>query len=198
MRKMKRIFTNSLSRTSLNSSTLSLGYKELKRKFSKLTKDFESLEKENSILEKENEKLKEKQINDLSKVNTSKVTKLQKEVIHLRQSLDKFVNGIENLNKKFGCRSYDYKECPKESFKPSRTNPKGPKKIWSLCSKTSIQRKEDELPSEVIKKNNLYKINLAHLTNENITCLVSINDDQWMWHKKLGCYTLLPRIFKLK
>ncbi|RDX77354.1 hypothetical protein CR513_42541, partial [Mucuna pruriens] len=36
------------------------------------------------------------------------------------------------------------------------------------------------------RQNNLYKIDLEDLTNQNITCLVSINDDQWTWHKKLG------------
>ncbi|RDX74663.1 hypothetical protein CR513_45560, partial [Mucuna pruriens] len=81
-----------------NSSTFSLRYKELKIKFSKLSKDFESLEKENSILKKENEKLKEEQTNDLSKVNTYEITELQKEVIDLRQSLAKFLNGREPLS----------------------------------------------------------------------------------------------------
>ncbi|RDY09780.1 hypothetical protein CR513_05822, partial [Mucuna pruriens] len=74
-------------------------YEDGEEKFSKLSKEFESLKKkENDILKKENEKLKEEQTQDLSKVNTSKVNKqLQKEVIDLRQSLGKFVNGQENL-----------------------------------------------------------------------------------------------------
>ncbi|RDX76425.1 hypothetical protein CR513_43585, partial [Mucuna pruriens] len=125
-----------------NSSTLSIGYKELKKKF-------DSLKKENDVLKKENEKLKGKQTKDIYKVNTSKVNEqLQKEVIDLRQSLAKFVIGSENLKKllkynrhphnkfglgfdkkkeikknksnvhylncrKFGHMFYDYKECPK-------------------------------------------------------------------------------------
>ncbi|RDX68011.1 hypothetical protein CR513_53051, partial [Mucuna pruriens] len=106
-----------------NSLTLSLKYKDLKRKFSKLSKDFKSLEKENSIFKKENEKLNEEQTNNLSKVNTSEVTELQKEVIDHKQI-------VEVHNKKLGRRSYDCGECPKGSFKPSRTNPKRSKKIW--------------------------------------------------------------------
>ncbi|RDY14800.1 hypothetical protein CR513_00064, partial [Mucuna pruriens] len=94
-----------------NSSTLSLGYKELKKNFQK----FESLEKENGILKKENEKLKEEQTSDLSKVNILKVNELQREVINLRQSLAKFVKGIR---------------CPKGPSKPTRTNRREPKKIW--------------------------------------------------------------------
>ncbi|RDX91267.1 hypothetical protein CR513_26783, partial [Mucuna pruriens] len=126
-----------------NSSTISLGYKELKKFFSKLSK--------------------EEQTSNLSKVNISKVNELQKEVIDLRQSLAKFVNDTKNLNKllkyirrphdklglgfekdkelkekpnihclnhrNFGCRFYDYIVHPKGSSKSSRTNPKGPKKI---------------------------------------------------------------------
>ncbi|RDY00868.1 hypothetical protein CR513_15882, partial [Mucuna pruriens] len=64
--------------------------------------------KENSILKKENERLKE-QTNDLSKVNIYEVIELQKEVIELRQSLAKFVNGTQNLNKllKYNRSPYD-------------------------------------------------------------------------------------------
>ncbi|RDX95235.1 hypothetical protein CR513_22271, partial [Mucuna pruriens] len=45
-----------------NSSTFSVGYKDLKRRFSKLPKDFKFLQKENVSLRKENKNLKEKQI----------------------------------------------------------------------------------------------------------------------------------------
>ncbi|RDX82489.1 hypothetical protein CR513_36728, partial [Mucuna pruriens] len=89
-----------------NSSTLSIGYKDLKTKFSKLSKE------------------------DLSKVNTSKVNKqLQKEVINLRHSLAKFVNGYENLQK-FGHLSCDCIDHPKGLSKLSRTNKKGLNRIW--------------------------------------------------------------------
>ncbi|RDY04547.1 hypothetical protein CR513_11734, partial [Mucuna pruriens] len=47
------------------------------------------------------------------------------------------------------------------------------------------------------RQNNLYKIDLANLTNKNATCLVSISDDQWTWHKKLG-HPSLRLISKLK
>ncbi|RDX88611.1 hypothetical protein CR513_29775, partial [Mucuna pruriens] len=138
----------------LNEKIQHLKMRMMKRKISKPTKDFESLEKENSILKKENENLKEEQTNDLSNVNTSKVTKLPKEVTNLRQSPakfllkysrsphDKFGLGFKKEKKikekpnihcsnyrKFGHRSYDYQKCLKGPSKPSRTNPKGPKKI---------------------------------------------------------------------
>ncbi|RDY04468.1 hypothetical protein CR513_11819, partial [Mucuna pruriens] len=47
------------------------------------------------------------------------------------------------------------------------------------------------------RKNNLYKIDLADLTNQNVTYLVSINDDLSTWHKKLG-HASLTLISKLK
>ncbi|RDX93115.1 hypothetical protein CR513_24654, partial [Mucuna pruriens] len=44
---------------------------------------------------------------------------------------------------------------------------------------------------------NLHKINLTDLINQSVTCLVSINNDQWTWHKKLG-HASLRLISKLK
>ncbi|RDX84340.1 hypothetical protein CR513_34626, partial [Mucuna pruriens] len=73
-------------------------------------KDEDDKEKENDLLKKENESLKEEKVKDLSKVYTLKVNEqLQEEVINLRQSLIKFVNGSENLKKilKHKRHSYD-------------------------------------------------------------------------------------------
>ncbi|RDX62902.1 hypothetical protein CR513_58723, partial [Mucuna pruriens] len=47
------------------------------------------------------------------------------------------------------------------------------------------------------RQNNLYKINLTDLTNQSVTCLVSIKDDTWTWHKKLE-HASLRLISKLK
>ncbi|RDY11973.1 hypothetical protein CR513_03292, partial [Mucuna pruriens] len=86
--------------------------------------------------------------------------------------------------RKFGCKSYDCRERPKGLSKPSRTNSKGPKKIWapksmiihvayvfnsgnpchgkwiekSKCFKTLGQRNEDGLPSKIIKKGKIVDI----------------------------------------
>ncbi|RDX98510.1 hypothetical protein CR513_18551, partial [Mucuna pruriens] len=59
-------------------------------------------------------------------------------------------------------------------------------------SMTLDQSQEDELLLKVTKK-----ISLTDLTNESLTCLVSINNDQWTWHKKLG-HARLKLISKLK
>ncbi|RDX64511.1 hypothetical protein CR513_56922, partial [Mucuna pruriens] len=47
------------------------------------------------------------------------------------------------------------------------------------------------------RQNNLYKINLLDLKNQNVTCLVSINNDQWTWYEKLE-HASLRIISKLK
>ncbi|RDX81572.1 hypothetical protein CR513_37731, partial [Mucuna pruriens] len=47
------------------------------------------------------------------------------------------------------------------------------------------------------EENNIYKINLTYLTNQSVTCLVSINNYQWTWHKKLG-HASLRLISKLR
>ncbi|RDY05819.1 hypothetical protein CR513_10291, partial [Mucuna pruriens] len=215
-----------------NSPTLSLGYKELKTKFAKLSKDFESLEKENSIFKKENEKLTEEQTNELSKVNTLEVNELQKEVIDLRQSLAKFVNGTENLNKLLKCSKSLYdksglgltqKDPRKFSGKETLVmvlrqwvltthdkrrvyvpRPQAKERRIGYIQRTktqSIEHKPIDCNGYIIfstmRQNNLYKIDITDLTNQNVTCLVSINNDQWMWYKKLG-HASLRLIFKLK
>ncbi|RDX69941.1 Copia protein, partial [Mucuna pruriens] len=110
------------------------------------------MEKENNILKKENENLKEEQTNDLSKVNTSKVTQLQKELLKYNRSphekfglgfgKEKEIKEKPNIHystyKKCGHRSYDYRESRKGPSKPSRNNPKGPKKFW-IC--LTVRRK---------------------------------------------------------
>ncbi|RDX96157.1 hypothetical protein CR513_21214, partial [Mucuna pruriens] len=97
------------------------------------------------------------------------------------------------------------------SFKPFKTNKKRPKRIWvpknmiilvaylldSRKKTTIMVPRHWLLMSHNGRKNNLYKINLRDLTNQSVTCLVCINNDQWTWHKKLG-HPSLRLISKLK
>ncbi|RDX79010.1 hypothetical protein CR513_40614, partial [Mucuna pruriens] len=109
--------------------------KDLKKKFSKLTKEFCVFQKENDLLKKENKNLKEEKAKSLSKINTSKENEKLQE-----NSLDKFVNGSENYDKKkdlkkdkstshclncgkFGHLSYDCGDCLKKRHtKPFKNN----------------------------------------------------------------------------
>src|ERR1044072_5403236 len=36
------------------------------------------------------------------------------------------------------------------------------------------------------RQGNQYKINLDNLADQKVTCLVSSEDDKWLWHRKLG------------
>ena len=46
------------------------------------------------------------------------------------------------------------------------------------------------------RKGNLYRINLSELSNQNLTCLVSINGNHWVWHEKHGHVSLrlIPKL----
>ena len=36
------------------------------------------------------------------------------------------------------------------------------------------------------RKNNIYKIRLSELEAQNVKCLLSVNEEQWVWHRRLG------------
>jgi len=60
-----------------------------------------------------------------------------------------------------------------------------------------IQHKNGTQLFTANRKGNLYKINLSELSNQNITCLLSIKGNHWVWHKKLG-HASLRLISKLQ
>ena len=41
-----------------------------------------------------------------------------------------------------------------------------------------------------VRKGNLYEVNLEDLSKQNVTCLVSTEDDRDIWHRKLGHLSL--------
>src|ERR1044072_7547557 len=40
------------------------------------------------------------------------------------------------------------------------------------------------------RKNNIYKISISDLVKQNAKCLLSVNEEQWVWHRKLGHVSL--------
>src|ERR1044072_6323779 len=40
------------------------------------------------------------------------------------------------------------------------------------------------------RKNNIYKIRISDLERQNTKCLLSINEEQWVWHRRLGHVSL--------
>ncbi|RDX84334.1 hypothetical protein CR513_34631, partial [Mucuna pruriens] len=172
-----------------NSLTLSIGYKDLEKKFSKLSKD-----------------LKEEKAKDLYKSNALEVNEqLREKVIDLKQSLAKFVNGSGNLKKDYSGKRhkswYLHSGCSRR-MKKERIDKIGKHPFPSIDSFLFVEGlKHNQLSISQLcdsgYDNSLYKINLIDLTNHNVTCLVSINTDQWTWHKKLR-YASLRLISKLK
>ena len=41
------------------------------------------------------------------------------------------------------------------------------------------------------RKGNIYKINLSELSNQNVTCPLSVKGNHWVWYKKLGHASLM-------
>ena len=69
--------------------------------------------------------------------------------------------------------------------------------ISQLCDigyKVLFDKKEctifDSTTNKIIftgnRKHNVYKIKVSYKTNKIISCVVSINDDAWLWYRRLG------------
>ncbi|RDY03497.1 hypothetical protein CR513_12900, partial [Mucuna pruriens] len=112
-----------------------------KNKFRKHTKEMKDkmqmvhFKSECPNLEKEKEKEKKKPLIKKKKILMATWENLDMSSIEDEDEEANLCLMVDTTSKdeddeEFGCRSYDYKECPKEPSKPSRTNPKGPKKIW--------------------------------------------------------------------
>ena len=50
------------------------------------------------------------------------------------------------------------------------------------------------------RKNNIYKIKLYDLKNQNVKCFMSVDEEQWVWHRRLGHVSLrkISQLNKLK
>ncbi|WJX61599.1 hypothetical protein P8452_46671 [Trifolium repens] len=50
-----------------------------------------------------------------------------------------------------------------------------------------------------LRKGNVYKINLSELTEQKIVCLLSLSDEKWVWHQRLGHanWRLISKLSKL-
>ena len=49
-----------------------------------------------------------------------------------------------------------------------------------------IVKTEDDKSFIDRRHNNLYEIDLVGLSKQNVTCLLSREDERWIWHKNLG------------
>ena len=47
---------------------------------------------------------------------------------------------------------------------------------------------------------NVYKVNFSDLVDQKIICLLSLSDEKWLWHKRLGHanWRLISKLSKQK
>ena len=54
----------------------------------------------------------------------------------------------------------------------------------NLCK--AVSQKDGTILFNGKRKNNIYKIKLSELKSQNVKCLLSVNNEQWIWHRRLG------------
>ena len=58
--------------------------------------------------------------------------------------------------------------------------------IFNQNSCKAISQKDGTILFNGKRKNNIYKIKLFELKSQNVKCLLSVNNEQWIWHRRLG------------
>ena len=65
---------------------------------------------------------------------------------------------------------------------------------------TVINKDDQSIVFKGKRRNNVYKINFSELTDQKVLCLLSMSDNKWLWHRRLGYanWTLIPKLSKLQ
>src|SRR3954465_5657692 len=58
--------------------------------------------------------------------------------------------------------------------------------IFNQKSYKAVSQKDDSILFTGKRKNNIYKIDLSDLEKQKVTCLLSVSEEQWVWHRRLG------------
>ena len=58
--------------------------------------------------------------------------------------------------------------------------------IFNQKSCRDVSQKDGSVLFNGSRRNNVYKINLSELKDQNVKCLLTVSDEQWVWHKRLG------------
>src|SRR3954466_9699028 len=58
--------------------------------------------------------------------------------------------------------------------------------IFNQKSCKAVSQKNGSILFTGKRKNNIYKIDLSDLKNQKVTCLMSVSEEQWVWHRRLG------------
>ena len=58
--------------------------------------------------------------------------------------------------------------------------------IFNQKSYKIVSQKDGTILFNGKRKNNIYKIRLSGLEDQNVKCLMSVNEEQWVWKRRLG------------
>ena len=58
--------------------------------------------------------------------------------------------------------------------------------IFNQNSCKAVSQKDVTILFNGKRRNNIYKIKLSELKSQNVKCLMSFNNEQWIWHRRLG------------
>ena len=58
--------------------------------------------------------------------------------------------------------------------------------VWSSFSEYVVICKDGSFLFFAKRKDNLYKIRLWELLDQKVSCLLSVKENHWLWHKKIG------------
>src|SRR4051812_17992981 len=58
--------------------------------------------------------------------------------------------------------------------------------IFNQKSCKAISQEDGSILFKGKRKNNIYKIDLQDLKNQKVTCLMSVSEEKWVWHIRLG------------
>src|SRR3954464_8718276 len=58
--------------------------------------------------------------------------------------------------------------------------------IFNQKSYKAVSQKDGSILFTGKRKNNIYKIDLSDLEKQKVTRLMSVSEEQWVWHRRLG------------
>src|SRR4051812_17047992 len=68
--------------------------------------------------------------------------------------------------------------------------------IFNQKSCKVVNQKDGSILFTGKRKNNIYKTDLQDLMSQKVTCLMSVSEEQWVWHRRLGHASLKGKFSK--
>src|SRR3954462_9725892 len=81
-------------------------------------------------------------------------------------------------------------------FSISQLSDSGYDLIFNQKSCKAVSHKDGSILFTGKRNNNIYKIDLSDLKNQQVTCLLYVNEEKWVWHRRLG-HVSMRKILRL-